>query len=35
MNATSNEAITVSESVTVLLTGGSFHTETGVLLGYQ
>lgn len=32
MNATSTEAVTIGEVVTILMTGGSFPTVTGVLL---
>ena len=32
MNATSNDAVTIGESVTILMTGGSYPTMTGVLL---
>lgn len=33
MNATTNDGVTISEVVTILMTGGSFPTMTGVLLG--
>ena len=33
MNATSNDSVTIGEIVTILMTGGSFPTVTGVLLG--
>lgn len=32
MNATANESVAVGESVTILMTGGSFPTEMAVLL---
>ena len=32
MNANNNESVTISESVTILMTAGSFPTMTGVLL---